>query len=166
MSPVSLMYLLTDANILIDLAQANALYLLQLVTRTGIATVTIPYCVYEEARLEITEAQILELGISMIHVPMEITIKAVTMDEKGLSDTDKTLLLLAMKHRYALWMNDAALHKKCKAYDVSAYWEFEVLQKLYKAQHITADVLLALADTLETINPRMKGIRERLSKDL
>jgi len=166
MSHTPPVYLLTDANILIDLAQANALHLLRLVTHSGIATIMVPHCVYAEARPEIDEASILECGLIMVHESLEIRIKAVAMNEKGLSDADKTLLQIAMERHYSIWTNDGALHKKCKVYGVLAYWEFEILLELYKIRLVTADDLLELAGTLETINPRMKGIREKLSRNL
>jgi len=158
--------LLTDANILIDLAQANALHLLRLVTDAGIATIAVPHCVYAEARSEIDETGILGCGLIMVHESLETKIKAVSINEKGLSDTDKTLLQMAMERHYSIWTNDGTLHKKCKAYGVLAYWEFEILLKLYEVRLVAADDLLELAATLETINPRMKGMREKLSKDL
>jgi rRNA-processing protein FCF1 len=166
MSHTPPIYLLTDANILIDLAQANALHFLRMLTQAGIATIMVPHCVYAEARSEIDETSILECGLIMVHESLETKIKAVAIDEKGLSDTDKTLLQMAMECHYSIWTNDGTLHKKCKAYDILAYWEFEVLLKLYEIRLVAANNLLELADTLETINPRMKGMREKLSKDL
>ena len=166
MSHTPPIYLLTDANILIDLAQAKALHLLRQVIHAEIATLVIPRCVYEEVRSEISEMQILELGITMVHIPLELKIEAVNMDEKRLSETDKTLLLFARKKQYSVWTNDSALHVKCKENGVSVFWEFEILLKLYKVRLVTANDLLELAGTIETINPRMKRMRERLLQDL
>ena len=125
-----------------------------------------PYCVYAEARSEIVEAGILGCGLIMVHESLETKIKAVAMNEKGLSDTDKTLIQMAMERHYSIWTNDGTLHKKCKAYGILAFWEFEIFLKLYEIRLVTADDLLELAGALETINPRMKGMREKLSKDL
>ena len=158
-------FLIADANILIDLAQAGELGAIRLLINQKLVEIVIPRCVFDEFSGEVTETDIHELGITLAPTTIEIYIKTAQMDERGLSRQDKTILLTAEERGYTVWTNDRALGKSCAARGIEVYREFAILKLLLEHGFISKDALLDIARRVEEINPLMKGVRERLNSE-
>ena len=158
--------LLSDANILIDLANAGALGLVRDVINHDIASVYLPRIVYDEISSVITENQIADLGIIILPVEIELNFRVVQYPDRRLSAADKSLLLMAKDAGYTVWTNDGHLRKKCKDEGISAMWCFEVLRLLVDNDYLAAAELLAIAARVEETNPYLRGIADRLRSQL
>lgn len=158
-------WLIADANILIDLVQAGGLDMIRLLTRHQLAEVVMPRCVFDEISQEITETDILKIGIRLLPATIELIAKVGAMEERRLSRQDKTILLLAKENGYAVWTNDKALGKCCKAHGIACFREFAVLKQLARRGFVAKDALLELAQRVEAVNPVMKGVSERLKNE-
>ena len=154
--------LLADANVLIDLLNANALGLVGDLIRHDIATVYLPRIVYDEVSTVISESQIAELGITILPVEIALMERVAKYHDTRLSYPDRSLLLLAKDRGYAVWSNDKRLRENCNENGVRALWEFEVLRGLVERDFMSAVDLVAVAERVEDTNPYLSGITERL----
>ncbi len=154
--------LLADANVLIDLLNANALGLVGDLIRHDIATVYLPRIVYDEISTVISESQIAELGITILPVEIALMERVAQYHDTRLSYPDRSLILLAKDRGYAVWSNDKRLRENCNENGVRALWEFEVLRGLVERDFMSAADLVAVAERVEDTNPYLSGITERL----
>ena len=154
--------LLADANVLIDLLNANALGLVGDLVRHDLATVYLPRIVYDEVSAVITESQIANLGITILPVEIALMERVVRYRDTRLSFPDRSLLLLAKDKSYTVWSNDRRLRENCVANGVRVLWEFEVLRRLVERDFMSAADLVAVAARVEEINPYLSGVTERL----
>ena len=159
-------FLIADANILIDLAQAGELDAIRTLIHRQLVEIVMPRCVFDEISSEVTETDIHELGITLAPTTIEIYSKTAQMTERGLSRQDKTILLTAEEKGYAVWTNDKALGKSCAARGIEVFREFAILKLLLVHGFISRDALLEIARRVEEINPLMKGVSERLNSEI
>lgn len=162
----SLGILLADANILIDLVDADALCLIGELVRTGLAAVYVPRIIYDEVAEMITELQVAALGIVILPVERALVARAAAYPDKSLSAPDRTLIVTAQERGYSVWTNDRRLRQNCSAQGVATLWEFEALLPLVERDYFSADELLAIARRVEEANPFLTGIASRLGERL
>ena len=158
--------LLADANILIDLAQAGALALIGDLVRFGIAEIFVPRTIYDEVSSEISEAQVAELGITILPVTESLSRRVLEYPDKHLSRPDRSLLLLAVDNGYGVWSNDKRLRSNCMDKGVSVYWEFQLLSELVTTGHLAKATLIDIACKVETSNIFLRGISAGLEEKL
>lgn len=158
--------LLADANILIDLADADALRLIGELVRTGLAEVYVPRIIYDEVAEMITELQMAALGIVILPVERALVARAAAYTDKRLSAPDRTLLITAQERGYSVWTNDRRLRQNCATRRVATLWEFEALLPLVEHDYLPADELLEIARRVEEANPFLNGIAVRLGERL
>lgn len=158
--------LLADANVLIDLLNANALGLVGDLIRHDIATIHLPRIVYDEVSSVISESQIADLGITILPVEIALMERVAKYQDTRLSYPDHSLLLLAKDKDYAVWSNDKRLRENCDENGIRTLWEFEVLRGLVERDFMSAADLVAVAARVEETNPYLSGITERLRERL
>lgn len=158
--------LLADANVLIDLLNANALGLVGDLIRHDIATIHLPRIVYDEVSSVISESQIADLGITILPVEIALMERVAKYQDTRLSYPDRSLLLLAKDNGYAVWSNDKRLRENCDENGIRTLWEFEVLRGLVERDFMSAADLVAVAARVEETNPYLSGITERLRERL
>lgn len=154
--------ILADANILIDLCQVGALDVIGALSRRGIAEILIPRTVYDEVSSLVPETRIAELGITILPVTKEQTIRVLAYQDRRLSAPDRALLLMAEAEGYGVWTNDRRLRENCKVRGVDVWWEFQLLKRLVAVGALGMEALLDIARRVENVNPFMKGISQRL----
>lgn len=154
--------LLADANVLIDLLNADALGLVGELVRHNIATVYLPRIVYDEVSTVISENRIADMGVTILPVEISLMERVAQYHDKRLSAPDRSLLLLAKDKGYAVWSNDRRLRENCGENGVRAVWEFEALRWLVERDFMSAADLVAVAERVEESNPYLSGITERL----
>lgn len=154
--------LLADANVLIDLLNADALSLVGDLVRNDIATVYLPRIVYDEVTTVISESQIADLGITILPVEIALMERVAQYHDTRLSYPDRSLLLMAKDNGYTVWSNDKRLRENCGANGIRVLWEFEVLRRLVERDFMSAADLVAVAARVEETNPYLSGITERL----
>lgn len=156
--------LLADANVLIDLLNADALGLVGELVRHDIATVYLPRVVYDEVSTMISENRIADLGVTILPVEISLMERVAQYHDKRLSVPDRSLLLLAKDKGYTVWSNDRRLRENCGESGVRAVWEFEALRWLVERDFMSAADLVAVAERVEESNPYLSGITEKLRR--
>lgn len=154
--------LMADANVLIDLLNADALGLVGDLIRHDLATVHLPRIVYDEVSTVISEGQIADLGIIILPVEIALMERVTRYHDTRLSIPDRSLLLIAKDNGYTVWSNDRRLRENCGANGVRTLREFEVLRRLVERDFMSAADLVAVAARVEETNPYLSGITERL----
>ena len=154
--------LLADANVLIDLLNANALGRVGDLIRHDLAAVHLPRIVYDEVSTVISESQIADLGIIILPVEIALMERVTRYHDMRLSYPDRSLLLIAKDNGYTVWSNDRRLRENCGANGVRVLWEFEALRWLVERDFMSAADLVAVAARVEESNPYLSGITDRL----
>lgn len=154
--------LLADANVLIDLLNADALGLVGDLIRHDLATVHLPRIVYDEVSTVISESQIADLGIIILPVEIALMERVTRYHDTRLSIPDRSLLLIAKDNGYTVWSNDRRLRENCDANGIRVLWEFEALRRLVERDFMSATDLAAVAERVEATTPYLSGITERL----
>ena len=154
--------LLADANVLIDLLNADALGLVGELVRHDIVAVYLPRIVYDEVSAVISEDRIAELGVTILPVEISLMERVAQYHDKRLSAPDSSLLLIAKDKGYTVWSNDRRLRENCGENGVRAVWEFEALRWLVDRDFMSAADLVAVAVRVEESNPYLSGITEKL----
>lgn len=161
--------LLTDANVLIDLASVEGgMGLVGDLIRLGIAEVYLPRAIYDEIEPMISEEEVLRLGITILPVTEATTRAAQAYPDAKLSMQDRTLLAIAIEREFAVWSNDVRLRTNCSKNGVPIFWEFEILCKLVVRGFVGKEQLIAVARAVESVNRyiRLKEVSKRLEAEL
>ena len=158
--------LLADANIFIDLAQAGGLKLVGDLIRLGIADIYVPRTIYDEISSEVSESDIVNLGITILPATEALARRVLAYPDRRLSRPDRTLLLMAEDNGFGIWSNDRRLRANCEEKNIPVYWEFQLLRELVVHGAIEKATLIQLARTVENINAFMKGVAETLESEL
>lgn len=158
--------LLADANIFIDLVQAGGLGLIGDIMRFGIADIYVPRTIYDEISSEVSEVDIVGLGITILPVTEDMARRVVAYPDKRLSRPDKTLLLMAEDNGLGVWSNDRRLRDNCKEKNIPVYWEFQLLRELVTRGFMEKSTLVGLARSVANINEFVKGVAEILESEL
>ena len=150
--------LLTDANIFIDLAHAQALRLLPAVAQAyGCRLATTREVLDELTPEDISAFTMDALGIEVIDTSLDMAVtRAALAIEPGLSSrlskTDVILLAVAHAHGYGLWTNDTLLCSTAAKLDIQAERLFAPLIALTQQALLPADELLRVAETIAAQN--------------
>lgn len=70
-----------------------------------------------------------------------------------LSFEDKLCLILARDNGWACLSNDGPLRDACKAQGVSVVWGLEIMLQLVDAGHVSAALVIEVAESIHSINP-------------
>lgn len=162
----SIKLLLADANILIDLFLADALGLIGELSHYGIAKIFIPRVIYDEVSTQISESCIVELGITILPVTVELSQRVLDYPDQRLSVPDRSLLLMAEAESFGVWTNDRRLRANCINRGVEVWWEFQLLKELVVVGGLDRDALFAVAKRIEELNPFMRGLKEKLQSEM
>ncbi len=158
--------LLADANILIDLFLADALGLISELSRYGIAKIFIPRIIYDEVSTQISENSIMEFGITILPVTVELSQRVLDYPDQRLSIPDRSLLLMAESESFGVWTNDRRLRENCRKCGIEVWWEFQLLKELVVVGGLDRDALFAVAKRIEELNPFMRGLEARLQIEM
>ena len=158
--------LLADANIFIDLVQAGGLGLIGDIVRFGIASIYVPRTIYDEISSEVSEVDIVCLGITILPATEDMARRVVAYPDKRLSRPDRTVLLMAEDNGFGVWSNDRRLRDNCKERNIPVYWEFQLLCELVKRGFVEKSALVGLARSVADINEFVKGVAETLESEL
>ena len=158
--------LLADANIFIDLVQVGGLGLIGDIVRFGIASIYVPRTIYDEISTEVSEADVANLGITILPATEDLARRVIAYPDKRLSRPDRTLLLMAEDNGFGVWSNDRRLRANCQEKNIPVYWEFQLLRELVTGGFVEKSTLIGLARSVANINEFMKGVAETLKSEL
>lgn len=150
--------LLADANILLDLIHLGREECLSLIVQKLGYTILIPSRIQNEVKNEISSAQLVELGVTLLPVDLEVELMLAaehtcrTFSSEALSDSDVQLLIEAKRKLGILWTGDRCLRKSAKAYEVQTMYFFEPLLELAACHHLKRKTLLEMAKMLQSEN--------------
>ncbi len=158
-SPV---YLLVDANVLIDYVSSERAVLASAARHVG--TVYVSTTIIDEvADLDTTECERLGLQVVEPSLPQLAT----AASKRGrLSFQDHLCLILARENGWTCVTNDVALRKACAKDGVSVLWGLEVMVELVAAGHLEIPDAIAVAESIHRLNPLHinEGIVARFQK--
>lgn len=151
--------LIVDANILIDLAHANALSLLASVASNRGGTLLVTQAVVNEIapRERIDETLLQTLGVKVIDVSSDADVSFARLAVSGkvptqLSDTDTQLLAVALARHYDLWTNDQPLRRAAQAFGLTTYRLFAPMITLVQDGLLPAEELRTIASLIRERN--------------
>lgn len=143
--------LIVDANVLIDLCEADRTVIRLISDHVGRVHVATP--VLQEEVDQISDAEYLELGITAVEPPLEIAVDAVNR-RSGLSFHDQLCLLLARENGWTCVTNDGRLRRECKQLDIPVLWGLETVALLVECGVLTAQAAGAIGWAIRRANPR------------
>lgn len=159
--------LLGDANVIIDLVHAQAVHLLSEIVRCEIAEILIPEPVLDEVREEITEDELLRLGVQFVSPTIRQRVEIERMNVLSNSLADKTLFVLCRDlPGSCVWTNDGALRLLCERSGLPVQREFGVLIELVRRGIRSPGEILSVARSVESTNRRLAGIADRVERVL
>lgn len=151
--------LIVDANILIDLAHANALSLLVDVASNRGGALLVTQAVVDEIapREGIDETLLQTLGVKVIDASSDTDVAFARLAVSGqvssqLSDTDTQLLAVALARHYDLWTNDQSLLCAACAFRLTALRLFAPLITLVHEGKLSAEELRTIASAIRARN--------------
>ena len=142
-------WFIADANVLIDYVKTNP-QILGLVSK-HVGTVYVVADVLEEVE-QLDAEQCHAIGLTIV----EGTLAQITeASQRGgpLSFEDKLCLILARDNGWACLSNDGPLRDACKAQGVSVVWGLEIMLQLVDAGHVSAALVIEVAESIHSINP-------------
>lgn len=117
-----------DANVLIDLANADCAIIAEIVAYCG--KVYVPDLVFREV-YNLDEKTAADLGLILVDTPEPLE------RIPGLSQQDRSCLWLVAENGWACISNDKRLRKECQKTGGKVYWGLEILLLLVEAKLIT-----------------------------
>ena len=142
-------WFIADANVLIDYVKTNP-QILGLVSK-HVGPVYVVADVLEEVE-QLDAEQCHAIGLTIV----EGTLAQITeASQRGgpLSFEDKLCLILARDNGWACLSNDGPLRDACKAQGVSVVWGLEIMLQLVDAGHVSAALVIEVAESIHSINP-------------
>jgi predicted nucleic acid-binding protein len=142
--------LIMDANVLIDLCEADRT-VIRLISE-HIGQVHVPLPVLREEVDEIDEAEYADLGIVPVEPPLQTAADAATR-RAGLSFHDHLCLLLARDNGWTCVTNDGRLRRECTAESVPVLWGLETVALLVEDSVLTAKAAEEIGRAIQRANP-------------
>jgi rRNA-processing protein FCF1 len=139
-----------DANVLIDLCEADRTVIRLISEHVG--QVHVPLPVLREEVDQIDEAECTDLGIVVVEPPLQTAIDAATR-RAGLSFHDHLCLLLARDNGWSCVTNDGRLRRECAAEKVPVVWGLEVVALLVDASVLTPEAAEEIGRAVQRSNP-------------
>lgn len=143
--------LIMDANVLIDLIEADRTVIRLISDHIGQVHVPIP--VLREEVGQIDASEYIDLGIVPVEPPFETASDAATR-RSGLSFHDHLCLLLARGNGWTCVTNDARLRRECVTERVPVLWGLETLALLVDEDVLTPKAAEEMARAIQRANPR------------
>ncbi len=143
------MFLIVDANVLIDYAEAD----LSVLVRVGEHLA--PVCVARDVLGEVErldEEACRHLGIRVVDGTVEQIVEAGSR-RGGLSFADRMCLILARDQGWTCVSNDRPLRRACEGQGVKVLWGFELMLELVRVGGMDADAAIAVAEAIAVANP-------------
>ncbi|MGI5862446.1 MAG: hypothetical protein ACOX6T_10375 [Myxococcales bacterium] len=138
--------LLIDANVLIDLCEADRTVIRLISQHVG--QVLVPLPVLREEVDQIDEAECPDLGIVLIEPSLQTAAEAATR-RGGLSFHDHLCLLLARDKGAACVTNDRRLRRECAAENVPVRWGLETVALLVDVGALTPEAAEEIGDAVQ-----------------
>jgi predicted nucleic acid-binding protein len=142
--------LIMDANVLIDLCEADRTVIRLISDHIG--QVHVPLPVLREEVDQIDEAEYAELGIVPVDPPLQTAIDAAAR-RVGLSFHDHLCLLLARDNGWTCVTNDGRLRRECAAEKVPVLWGLETVALLVDGGVLTANAAEQIGRAIQRANP-------------
>lgn len=144
------MELVADANVLIDYAKTDPSILAIHVRHLG--PIYVPSVILDEVD-QLDAADCERLGLTVIEEPPEILLAAA--ERRGpLSFEDRVCLLLARENHWTCVTNEKPLHRACEQEGVTPIWGLRLMINLVKAQQLTRQNAMDVAQAIHEVNPR------------
>src|SRR3990172_2486046 len=137
--------LIMDANVLIDLCEADRTVIRLISDHVG--QIHVPLPVLREEVDQIDEADYAELGIVAVVPPLQTATDAAGR-RAGLSFHDHLCLLLARDNGWTCVTNDGRLRRECAAEKIPVLWGLETVALL------TAKAAEEIGRAIQRANPR------------
>lgn len=141
--------LLFDANVLIDLYDADSSIFRVISGSVGPVHVVLP--VFEEVE-QIDEADAEALGITLVEPELAQFVAAAKLSRR-LSAEDRVCLIVARDEGWTCVTNDRALRRECDAASVEVIWGLDLLALAVEAGGLSAPDAASLARTIAENNP-------------
>ena len=143
------MYLLVDANVLIDYVASERAVLASAARHVG--SVYVSTTILDEvASLDAAECERLGLHVVEPSLPQLAT----AAGKRGrLSFQDHLCLILARENGWTCVTNDVALRKACAHDGVPVLWGLEVMVELVAGGHLEIPDAIAVAESIHRLNP-------------
>ena len=140
-----------DANVLIDLCEADRTVIRLISDHVG--TVHVPLPVLREEVDQIGDDEYAELGIVPVEPPLQTAAEAATRRD-GLSFYDHLCLLLARDNGWTCVTNDGRLRRECSAEKVPVLWGLETVALLVDDGVLTAKAAEEIGRAIQHANPK------------
>lgn len=140
-----------DANVLIDLCEADRSVVRLLSDRVG--KVHVPLPVLRDEVDPVDEAECADLGIVPVEPPLSMAVEAAKR-RAGLSFHDHLCLLLARERGWTCVTNDGRLRRECAAECVPILWGLEAVALLVDGGALTAEAAEDVGLAIQRANPR------------
>ena len=141
--------LLFDANVLIDLYDADSSIFRVVSDSVGPVHVVLP--VFEEVG-QIDEAEAEALGLTLVEPDLAHFAAAAELSRR-LSEEDRICLVVAREEGWTCVTNDRALRRECDAARVEVIWGLELLALTVEAGACRRPAAAALARAIAENNP-------------
>jgi predicted nucleic acid-binding protein len=142
-------FLILDANVLIDIMQCDKM-ILPLISKY-VGQVVVATTILDEVK-DFSANDCLELGIKLVEPSLDQVIAAAEKP-RPLSFYDWLCFLLAQCGGWICVTNDKALRKQCKAYDLAVMWEMEMLCLLVEAGGLSSCQCKRIILDIKSRNP-------------
>ncbi|HVS10393.1 MAG TPA: hypothetical protein VMS76_11005 [Planctomycetota bacterium] len=140
-----------DANVLIDLCEADRT-IIRLVSE-HVGQVHVPLPVLREEVVQIDASEYAELGIVPVIPPLHTAVQAATR-RAGLSFHDHLCFLLARDNGWTCVTNDGRLRRECAVENVPVLWGLEIIAFLVDGGVLTASAAEELGRAVQRANPK------------
>lgn len=143
--------LIMDANVLIDLCEADRTVIRLISDHVG--QVHVPLPVLREEVDQIDESEYADLGIVPVDPPLQMAIDAAAR-RAGLSFHDHLCLLLARDSGWTCVTNDGRLRRECAVEKVPVLWGLETLALLVDGGVLTTEAAEEIGRAIQRANSR------------
>lgn len=144
--------MIMDADAFIDFLKSEPSVLRLVAQHLG------PVCVLEAILEEVeqaeNEANLIELGLTIVETEVEDAYAAVSMGNGPTSFHDRLCMLTAKRHSYACITNDKKLRALCKTEGIETIWGLQLLLHLHAIRGISTAKAIRIAQKIHRQNPR------------
>jgi len=150
-SPAKTIYIVTDANVLIDYYNSDK-SILGLIS-SHLAKLLVAQDVFEEVEQLLFE-DLEELGIEVVEPGDELVEEATyaNIAKPSISYQDWICFLLAQKNNCTCLTSDGGLRKVCKENQISVMWGLEPMKELVRQRKLSASEEIEIAKAIHLSN--------------
>lgn len=144
------MPVITDANVLIDYAEADITILT--IYAEAVETVYVPSVVVDEVKM-LTAADCEHHGLVVVDEPFEVMAQAASNRRGPLSFQDRVCLELARGWGATCVTNEKPLRKTCQRQGVPCKWGLQLMVELVRDRHLEMATAFETVEAIHTNNP-------------